>query len=498
VRHRGALSARLIQEHFMKRSPSIIFLLLLATLGNAQTPDRSVPPVTGPRPAFHLHAIRHFVLSNGIPVLLYEKHDVPLVQINAVIRAGKVDEPAGKTGLATMTASMMTEGAGSRDALGLDDAIDYLGAQLSVDAGYHTFGVSLNTSAEKLDSALALMADVLLRPTFPDSELQRKKKETLTALLQWRDDPRAIASVLFASVLYGDHPYGTLMVGSPETIASFTVGDLHDFYAEHFGANRTAFIVVGDVTPAEVLSRLERLFGSWKKVGPEPAPPAEGTQIDTTHLYLVNKPNAPQSEIYIGRLGAARTTPDFYTLVVLNTILGGSFTSRLNQNLRETHGYTYGAGSVFEFRVQRGPFVAEAAVQTQKTDSSLIEFMKELRAMQTPVPVAELAREKNYVALGFPSEFQTVSDIAAQLDGMVVFGLPDDYFDTYIDRILAVTGDEVQKAAARYLDPKKMAVVIVGDLSVIAPRINALHLGRVTIKTLDDVFGKAPMISTEE
>ncbi|MGA9118761.1 MAG: pitrilysin family protein [Bacteroidota bacterium] len=482
----------------MLRVYSVILLLVLfGRAGLSQIPDRSTPPVPGPRPEFHLKEIQHLTLSNGIPIILYEKHDVPMVQIDAVIRAGKVDEPPGKTGLATMTATMMMEGAGSRNALSLDDAIDYLGAQLSVDAGYHTYGVSLNTPVGKLDSALALMADVVLRPSFPDSELERRKDETLTALLQWRDEPRTLASVLFSKLLYGDDPYGTLLVGSVQTIQSFTVEDLRRFYQAQFGSNRAQFIVVGDVTAATVIPKLEALFGSWKQVGAEPLPHPEGKQIEETRVYLVDKPDAPQSQIYIGRIGAPRTTPDFYSIVVLNTILGGSFTSRLNENLRETHGYTYGAGSVFDFRVEPGPFIAEAAVQTPKTDSALIEFMKELRNIRNPVPGDELQREKNYVALGFPSEFQTMNQIAGQLDAMVVFHLPDDYFDKYIDRISAVTAEAVEAAARKYIDPDKLVIVVVGDLSKIKERIAALNLGPIAVKTIDDVLGKAPVVRPE-
>ncbi len=474
----------------------IVCLSLIAGcfLAHAQVPDRSTPPVPGPVPVFHAIPVEHYRLSNGIEVFLSQKHGIPLVQVNAIVRAGIVDEPSDKPGLATMTAGLMMEGAGGRDAIGVHNAVDYLGADLSVDAGYHTFGVSLNTPVGKLDSALALMADVMLRPSFPGAELERKKKETLTALLQWRDEPRTLASVLFNKVLYGSDPYGRMSIGTAGSVESFTIDDLKAFHAKYFGANRATIVVAGDVTPALMIPKLEHAFGAWKPVDTPGAPAFSVTDVPATHLYLVDKPGAEQSEIILGRIAASRLTDDFYSLVVLNTILGGSFSSRLNHNLRETHGYTYGAGSEFDFRVERGPFRASSSVQTRVTDSSLIEFMNELRAIKDPVPETELKKARQYVALSYPSGFQTVGQIADEMDNMVVFHLPDDYFNTYIGHILSVSEEQVKAAAAKYIDPGKLAIVVVGDLSKIKENIEKLHIGRESVVSIDDILGKAPTI----
>jgi len=479
----------------MLNASRILVLLFISSIVFAQAPDRDVPPTSGPAPVFRLHGFARFKLSNGIPVVLYEKHGIPLVQINAIIRAGSMDEPPGKSGLATMTAAMMTEGAGGRDAFGVHEAIDYLGADLAVSAGYSTTGVTLNTPVGKLDSALAVMADVMRRPTFPPDELERKRKESLTALLEWRDEPRALASVLFSHLVYGSHPYGRLLIGTAQSIAAFTVADLKQFHAEYFGADKATFVAAGDIDPAALKEKLERAFGSWGPAQPSTAVPlAPVQQVESRRVYLVDKPGAEQSVIRIGCIGAARNTEDFYPLVVMNTVLGGSFSARLNHNLRETHGYTYGAGSEFDFRVEAGPFIASSSVQTPVTDSSLIEFMKELRAIREPIPDAEVKKARQYVALGYPSGFQTVGEIAGEMDDMVVFHLPESYFNDYIGKVLSVTEQQAHASAMKYIDPDKLVIVVVGDLAKIKDKIDALKLGPVSVVTVDEILGAAPAL----
>ena len=479
------------------RALSLIILLVAGLSGlpaQAQNPDRSQPPKLGPPPALTLKAVQHLKLSNGLPVLLYEKHEVPLVQLDLVVKTGAVLDPKGKGGLASMTAALMTEGAGSRNALELADAIDFLGAQLNVTAGQHTAAVVLHTPLARLDSALALMADVTLRPTFPGAELERKRKERLTTLMQWRDEPRALASVVFNRTLYGDHPYGRYSIGDESALQSFTPDDIKSFYRGSFGPNNATLIVVGDVTSKTILPKLEMAFGSWKNVTPSSPSLPKINQVAARRVILVDKPGAAQSEIRIGRIGVPRMTDDFYALVVMNTILGGSFTSRLNQNLREKHGYTYGAGSRFDFRPLPGPFMASAAVQTAVTDSSLIEFMKELRGILELVPQQEMDRARNYVALSFPGEFQSVAEISGHLEELVIYGLPDSYFNGYIGHILAVTQADVQRVAKKYLDPEKVDIIVVGDRSQVEKNIEALKLGPMTIMNIEDVLGKAPIL----
>lgn len=471
-------------------------LFLFCSYAFAQVPDRSKAPELGPPPALRLPAMQNLKLSNGLPVRLMEKHDLPLVQISLLLKTGSAFDPAGKTGLASLVTAMLDEGAGTRNALQLADAIDFLGADISAGAGMHTSSVSLNTPLAKLDSALALMADVALRPTFAAEELERLRKERLTTLMQWHDQPRSIASVMFNQTIFGTkHPYGLPTLGDEKTLRSFRVEDLKGFHSTYFRSNNATLIVVGAVTAKTILPKLEAAFGKWEAGKIPVVSWSPVVQVQKRQLWLVDKPGAAQSEIRIGRLGVPRLTEDYYALVVLNTILGGSFTSRLNQNLREKHGYSYGAGSSFGFRPLPGPFLASAGVQTSKTDSSLIEFMKELNAIMQPVSDSELNRAKNYVALSFPQDFQSLAQIAGQLEELVVYDLPADYFNNYIQRILAVTKDEVSRVAKKYLDPEKIAIIVVGDRKVIEKGVRALNLGPLQVLTVEQVLGKPPALA---
>jgi len=468
--------------------------LVLNTCDVSAQPDRSGPPKLGPPPSLRLPPIRHLALSNGIKVLLMEKHAVPLVQVDLVIRAGALMDPEGKTGLASMTADMLTEGAGSRNSLEFADAIDFLGSDISASSGYSITGISLHTPLAKLDSALALLADVTRRPLFPAAELDRLRKERLTSLIEWRDEPRMLASVLFNRTLYGDHPYGRPTGGTASSLRGMTVEDLKRFHDGYMVPGNTTIVVVGDVTEGEMMPKLEQAFGDWKGEA-APAPPVPPiSQIKGKSLLFVDKPGAAQSVIEIGRVGAPRMTDDYYALVVMNTILGGSFTSRLNMNLREKHGYTYGAGSRFEFRPFAGPFVAAASVQTAVTDSSLVEFMNELKGILAPIPPSDVERAKNYVALGFPADFQSVGQIATQLEELVIYGLPDDYFNHYTEKILAVTPQDVERVARKYVTPDNLAFVIVGDRKEVGGSVSALKIAPEKFLTVEDVLGPAPVV----
>ncbi|MCA1610686.1 MAG: insulinase family protein [Acidobacteria bacterium] len=250
-----------------------------------------------------------------------------------------------------------------------------------------------------------------------------------------------------------------------------------------------AIVAVGDLRATEMLARLERAFGSWSagSTPPASAPPA-APQLSGRRVVLVDKPDAPQSQIWIGRVGPPRSTPDYFALFVSNTILGGSFTSRLNHNLRETKGYSYGAFSQFDYRLSTGPFLASAAVQTDKTGPALTEFFRELEGIREEVPAEELARARNYTALRYPAGFETDAQVAGRVSDQFVYGLPDDYFNTYVSRIQAVTAAEVRRVAQQWFDPRNCAIVIVGDRRRIEPQIAALNLGPITVRSIDEVL----------
>jgi predicted Zn-dependent peptidase len=415
---------------------------------------------------------------------------VPLAQVNLVIHAGSGDDPANAFGLASFTAAMLDEGAGTRSALQIADEVEFLGASLGTTSSFDASAVRLNVPVRQLRPALALMADVALRPTFPAAEVDRLRQERLTALLQAKDDAAAVAPLAFARVVFGPtHRYGTSASGTEATLKAMTAAQMKAFHAARYTPSNATLIVAGDVTAAAVLPQLEAAFGTW----PTAAAPARtavptARQLTAGQLTIVDMPSAEQSQIRIGWIGVPRSTADYFPLLVLNTILGGSFTSRLNQNLREEHGYSYGASSRFDMRLSAGAFQAGAGVQTDKTADALREFFKELKGIAEPVGTEELAKAKNYVALSFPGEFETITDLTAHLEEMAIYKLPDTYFSQYIASVQAVTAAAVQKAAATYIQPDKFAVVVVGDRKTIEAGVRALNVAPVRIQTVDEVL----------
>ena len=469
----------------------LLVAAVLLTSPIAAQVDRSTPPKPGPPPEVKLPEIQKRALSNGLTVWIVEQHEVPVVQVDLIVKSGSAVDPAGKFGLASFTAAMLDEGAGTRDALQIADAIDFLGAQIVTGSSVDASSVRLHVPVARLAEALPVMADVALRPTFPPREIDRLRDERLTDLQQARDDPAEIVRAAFPLAVFGpEHRYGTGGAGTTGSIKSFTADDLRGFHASQYQPGGAALLIVGDVTADVAMPLLEESFGKWNaaagaatnKVVPEPA------QLRVRRVVIVDKPGAAQSQIRIGWVGVPRSTTDYYAIEVLNTILGGSFTSRLNQNLREQHGYAYGAGSAFDMRRVSGSFFAAAGVQTDKTGESVGEFFKELTGMLKPIPAEEVSRAKNYIALGYPRDFETTRDIAAELADMFVYTLPDDYFNSYVQKIQAVTPEQVQAAAKKYIQPDKFAVVIVGDKKTIEAPVRALNLGPLSFMSAIDAI----------
>jgi len=456
-----------------------------------QRPDRSKPPELAAPPALNLPPIQKRVLSNGVSVWVVESHEVPLAQVNLVVLSGSGDDPAGKFGVGSFTAAMLDEGAGGRSALEIADAIDFLGASLSTSSSFDSSAVRLNVPVDKLKDALPIMADVALRPTFPQQDLERLRQERLTSLLQAQDDPQSIAGMAFSRIVFGPaHRYGTSAIGTEATLKAFTADDLRAFHAAHYQPSNAAIVVSGAVKADAALPLIEQHFGTWKAAGPVARTPVPASpQLKQLNVYIVDKPGAEQSQIRIGWVGVPRSTPDYFPLEVLNTVLGGSFTSRLNQNLREKHGYAYGAGSTFDMRLAPGPFFAAAGVQTDKTAEALREFFNELNAIGKPIGRDELTKAKNYIALSFPSEFETIGDLSRRIEELIVYKLPDGYYENYVANVQAVDPEAARKAAATYIQPTRFAVVVVGDRKTIEPGIRALKLGPVHLLTVQEAIG---------
>lgn len=468
---------------------SVVLVLALAALPAAQKPDRSAAPKPGAAPKFTAPPIQKRTLANGLPVWIVELHRVPIAHATLVVRTGSSADPDQKLGVASLTAQMLDEGAGKRGALEIADAVDHLGASLSTSSSFDASYVDLHLPVARLSEGLSIMSDVVQRPTFPDAELKRLRDELLTSFIQAQDNPAALIGFAFPRIVFGtQHRYGSPSSGTPASVKGLSVADLRQFHARHYVPSKSLLIVTGDVTPAGVLPLLESSFGSWKGTSAADTRVADAPQLQTRQVYLIDKPGAAQSQIRIGWVGVARSTPDFFAIRVLNTILGGAFTSRLNTNLREVHGYAYGASSAFDMRVSAGPFFAAAGVQTDKTAESLQEFFKELEGIRKPVPQDELEKAKNYLTLQIPRSFETTGAIASSLANLFVYGLPEDYYSTYGARIRAVTAADVQRVAERYIQPGKLAVVVVGDRKAIESKMAALNLGPLKVVPVEDVL----------
>jgi zinc protease len=440
--------------------------------------DRSVMPAAGPAPEYDFPDVQRHTLSNGLGVWLVERPGVPLVTVQLLVDAGGVSDPAGRPGLATLTAAMLTEGTTSRSATQIADEVEFLAANLNAGAGQEIAFVSLSTLARNLAPAMEIFTDVVLNPAFTDRDWTRVRDQRLVSLVQAMDQPTTIATQQFARRIYGeDHPLGRPLQGTPESVRALSAAELREFHSRHYRPGNANLIVVGDIRANETLQQLERAFGGWQGgAAPAGAAPTAPSPQQATRIFLIDKPGAAQSEIRIGHVGVERTHRDYFPLLVMNTILGGQFSSRINLNLREDKGYTYGARSSFQMGRIAGPFVASAGVQTAVTKESVVEFMNELEGIRGARPVTEEEVEfaRTSIIRREPLTLETNAQISGRMQELILYGLPLDYFDDYNQHIAAVTTAEVNRVAREYLQPGRFAIVIVGDRATVEQNLRTL------------------------
>lgn len=439
------------------------------------TLDRSTAPSPGaPRP-YHFPNITRKTLDNGMKILVAESHNAPLVSIRTLVRSGADQDSAETAGLASLTAELLDEGAGARDGIRLAEDAGLLGASFATGADWDATYISLDVLSRNVDPTVEIFADVVRRPMFPTDALERVRTERLMELLQQRDEPAAVAGKRFANLLYGSGAYGNSVTGNADSVGRLTGDAIRQFYESHYTPNNTAVVIAGDIDAQHAVGHMERAFSSWEGK-PAPVRPVVSPQaVEANRIYLIDRPSAVQSEIRIGHLGVARSTDDYFPLSIMNALLGGVFNSRINLNLRERHGYTYGARSTFAFRRQAGPFVVSAPVRNEVTRESVDEVLSELRRIRTgDVETRELDDTKSYMIGVFPAMVQTASDVAGRLLDMELYGLPQDYFDRYRENIAAVTKDDVERVAAKYIDPDRMLIVVVGNAAQIRQPLSAL------------------------
>jgi zinc protease len=453
---------------------------------NADEAWRNDPPKAGPLRPLHLPTPEQVTLDNGLTLMLSQRSGLPVVAADLVVRTGGSSNPVDKPGLASFTAAMLDEGTATRNAPKIADDLAQLGASLSTTSSMDASYVQGGSLKKNFSPTLDLIADVVLNPSFPAEEVERQRASRLAQLGEIREDPSQLVSLITSAALYGPHyPYGFAGIGTDASLKSMSRDDMAAFWKAAFLPNNAALIVSGDISMAELKPLVEKAFGAWKK-GTPPTESLGTPETTKARVIVVDKPRAPQTAIRVAEIGAARSAPDFHAIEVMNMALGGLFSSRINMNLREDHGYTYGASSQFVFRRAPGPFVIGGGVRSDVTAPSVSEIFKEVRGMTTkPLTGDELQMSKDSLALAVPANFETSDSAAGTLAEIYVYDLGLDYFSKYAERTEAVTAEDAAAAAKKYVQPDKLIVVAVGDQKTIAPALAKLSIGPIEIWDAD-------------
>jgi zinc protease len=447
------------------------------------TIDRSRLPEPGASGPVKFPAIEKSALPNGLNVWTVSHAQVPVVAFSLLIRRGSSSDPAGKHGLAAMTADMLDEGSGDRSAIEIHEAIARLGTQLETDIGSDGIVAGFTVLSRFSDRALALLADVIVRPAMRDADVARVRQLRLHRLTQLRDMPSIIADRAFLSLIYGEHPYGHSPIGTELSLASMTVDDVRAFHERAIRPSVATLIAVGDCDHAGIHQLALDVFGGWHGAASDNGEPGDPALPRPPRLSIVPRPSAPQSELRIGHVAVERNTPDYHALVTANMVLGGQFSSRINLNLREDKGFTYGARTAFEFRRRPGPFVLQVGVQTSATAESIAESIGEISAMVStrPITAEELRLAAASLTRGYARNFETADQIARAATQLALYDLPDTYFADFVPLIERLTTEEVTAATARHLHASRLTTVVVGDYDAVGADLGRLGLGEPVV-----------------
>jgi zinc protease len=416
-------------------------------------------------------------MSNGLELVIIEKHEVPTVACAVYFPGGAVFDPEDRAGLVSFTGRLLVEGTKNRTSTQISEESEFIAARPNVGADRENQLVTVEALTKHWPKALDIMADVLLNPTFPENEVERVRRERLTDLRRIKDDANAIAERVEVGLLFGRRtPHGHPIGGWEESVAAMTLAEMVETHGRAFLGARPTFVMVGDIKAEEAAKQLEAAFGAWSGTAAPPPVTQAFPEPGGVTVYLVDKPGAAQSVIRAGHLSVPRPHPDYFPLVVMNMAFGGQFTARLNMNLREDKGYSYGYRSRFDWRRSRSVFSAGGSVQTAVTKESVIETLKECEDLHDRRPLTEEEFEKSKLGLirGYPPTFETPGQVLRRLLDVVHFGLPDDYFSTQVQQLEAVTLAEARRVAAEHVHPDKLSVLVVGDLAVIEPGIREL------------------------
>ena len=450
--------------------------------------ERFTLPDVGPIARVHFPPIARSVLANGVRVWSIERRGLPAVTSAMVVHHGTAADPADRPGLTSVVADLLEEGAGGRDAIALADALARIGGLISTESGSDSTTIAITALSRHLGRALSLLSDIAMRPHFAAADFQRVRELRQSRLRQLSQSASAAADRAFIQAVFGAHPYGHGMLGTIASLEAMTLDEAQRHWERTYTPGVVTFVVVGDVAPETALRAVDEAFGSW----PAPAAPlAQMAQPPSSHVtsdvLVVNRAGASQSELRVGHLGPPRDAEDYHAIIALNAILGGQFMSRINRNLRETRGITYGATTMFDMRRRGGAFSCVTGVQSSATALAVTEIFKELSAIRVANAVGddELARAKAWLTRGYVRQFETTGQLARAAVVLAAYGLPDDTFDRFVPGVERVTVDDVSQAAMRHLDPDRAVVVIVGDEERCRPELE--ELGRV-VRTVTPEF----------
>ncbi len=455
------------------------------------------PPRPGagePRP-YHFPAFQTRILSNGLRVMVATVPAYPVVTTLAVVEAGATRDPRDYEGLAQFVTRGLCEGTRHMNALELTTRLEMLGTTLDTGADWDSAIVQLTALSTRIDDAMAVLAEVLRYPAFPEHELERLRAERRADLAQLRAEPRGLSDVFFSRLLYeASSRFARLAGGDERSIERLSRDEIVAYHARYYRPDATALMLVGDIDVEHAVKLASTYFGDWGGTAPPVTEPPAAQRFPEPRVHLVHKADAPQSEVRVGHVAIPRLHEDYFPVVVMNAILGGLFSSRLNLNLREEHAYTYGAHSAFDWRRAASPFEISTAVETAVTADALREIVKEFtRIREEPVSEAELSLAVSYLVGVFPIRFETTAEVAGGLANVEIFRLPSNYFDTYRERVQAVTTADVLRVARTHLDPSRLQVVVVGNAEAIREPVAALGLGSITVyETTDDDVVPAP------
>jgi zinc protease len=458
---------------------------------NPDEPWRNEPPAPGTARALQVPVPELFELPNGLKVFVNERPALPFVSASLVVKTGSAANPGNKPGLANFTAAMLDEGTTTRAALDIADQVSQLGGTLFTSSSADSMQVSGGSLRRTFPDLLGVMSDVILHPTFPAEEVERQRASRLASIRQQRDNANTVANNSMFAALYGsNHPYGYPELGTEPSNQNMTRDDMQAFWARHFVPNNAALIVSGQITPEDLRPLVEEAFGGWTRG--DLAETAAGNPITTNaRLVLVDRPGAPQTQLRVASIGVPRSTPDYEALLVMNEALGGLFSSRINLNLREQKGYSYGARSQFTFFRLPGPFIVSSGVRTDVTAPAVTEIFREIDRIRTePMTGEELTLSKDSLIRSLPAQFETSQSVSSSTADIYLHDLGLDYYTKINARLSAVTTAQAQAAAERYLDPARLIVVAVGDAAQIRQPLQALKLGPVEVRTADGALGQ--------